>query len=1384
MGDDETLGIEINASASGAIQTLETLAKKLESLGETARNTQIKISNISNGVKAVSSSVKEINKLNTTNLKKSLSGVEELIAPLKGLTNISFDKFNAGLLGFGETAELIGHTDLSGFFTSSEKIATSLTQLSNLGTNRLNSFVKSLSEVESVSKSLNNVNFLEFSDNVKSLATAIGPLSSVSSSSLGFFTNSLKQIPDINKSLDIKVVEEFARKINLITQAVIPLGHKLKEIESILDKMPDGLGNIIKGAITLNKQTERAAKLEKKAAEETAKRKKEMEEAVEKVTQPDFSGLPFKLIGLSTGIAAIKKLVEFIKKGTNSINDYIEHMNLFDTAMGSTRDTADAFIKKISGTLNLDPARMYEYMGIFQMLGTGFGIASDKAYILSKNLTQLGFDLASFYDKDYGEVMNNLRSGIAGEAEALRKYGIAIEEASLKEFAHSLNIEKSVHKMTQAEKAQLRYIAIMNQTQKAQGDMGKTITSSANSLRVLKQQFELLGRAIGSLFIPFLQQALPWLIAIVKVATMVVQALAKLLGFKMPTFKKNDGIKDISIGFDNAKDSATGAGKAAQKLKRQLAGFDELNNLTSPTPSSGGGGGGGAGGVGGPGLEFDLPEYDMLKDFDDRVKDLTKSVMDFFGLSIDALGNLKIRWKEMNKWAKLALIIVGAIFGTRMYRKIKSFVSGIKEVLGAIKAFSKTVFGLRLLHPVVKVFQDFGMAFKMLFKYFQGTASIERVGKAFGILGTRILKTTSLIGGAVLAFKGFGTIISTITKLKKDDLTVSQMQEVLAQNSIKTVAELTIGGFAIGAAFGPLGAMIGTAVGALSSFVANLIALKVAKEQIAEQEIFGDVELTKGQLETLSTAFRDGTEIQIKAVEDFNATIARNNGSMLNSIESTDGLIKSYELLGNTVHEVTSEDLEKGIGESIENISTKLKENTENTVSSFETLFGKSKHLSEDQKETIVKDYAEASTRKQGIIEDEKNEIVKIFEKAKAERRKLNNEEIAEVRKHYKKIADLAKEEVSDGGDRIDAELKRLNKNRQGLSKEALKQSLEALQKGMDEQQEVINTAYDKRSIEASKAAKIAKENAIANGKSLYEAEEEYQKRYSELMDTAEKERIEAQEKLNGQQFELKKQLHADIFRQYYEHTQGMHAAQTKENDEYVARLEKILTDAGFNEQEIIKISKEMAEQSTSAVNDNFKPDMKIPKPLFSFLDACNAGKEVTGAFNSGFSPNVNVPKPSYSYWDVWRAGAGMGGAFTSGFSSKKISIGGSIHGYNPSSKTYTGISDALQNYISGSITFKPYKFGGFPTIGEMFLARESGPELVGRMGNRTTVANNDQIVAGIEAGVYRAVTSAMSGNNGSNHFTINVGERTVFDGFIDGIASENNRYGTAVIEV
>lgn len=334
------------------------------------------------------------------------------------------------------------------------------------------------------------------------------------------------------------------------------------------------------------------------------------------------------------GIA--KKIFGAIKSCVDQSNQYVEDVNLFTASMGEYAGEAQKFAERASELLGIDPSEFMRNEGTFNSIIKGFGVANDQAYLMSKNLTQLGYDLSSFYNTDVETAMQKLQSGISGELEPLRRWGYDLSVARLQQEALNLGISKSVSNMTQAEKSQLRYYAIMTQVTQVQGDMARTLNAPANQLRVFKAQCIMAARAIGDVFIPLLNKVLPYLIAFAKIVRMVFAGIAKLFGFSLPKVDYS-GINTGAKAMGNLGDKTNGANnslgktpkkvnkvtKALKKLKNATIGIDELNIISPDTNSSpsgsggsggiGGGGGGGIGGIGGSDLGFKLPEYDFLK---------------------------------------------------------------------------------------------------------------------------------------------------------------------------------------------------------------------------------------------------------------------------------------------------------------------------------------------------------------------------------------------------------------------------------------------------------------------------------------------------------------------------------------------------------------------------------------------------------------------------------------------------------------------------------------------------------------------------------------------------------------------------------------------------
>ena len=353
-------------------------------------------------------------------------------------------------------------------------------------------------------------------------------------------------------------------------------------------------------------------------------------------------------------------------------NGYVENVNLFTVSMGEYAEEATAYAEAVSDVMGVDPSQWTRTQGVFQTLATGFEVGAENAAKMSRNLTQLSYDISSFYNLDVDEAADKIRSAISGEIEPARNLGYDLSQARLQQIASARGIEKDVDAMTQAEKAQLRYIALMTQVTQVQGDMARTLESPANQLRVLNAQLTQAGRAIGNIFIPALNEILPYATAALVVIRELADEVAALAGFELPEIDYSGvtGAEDLAGTLDEADKTAT-------KLKRTLLGFDEINKLSAPDIE-----GGGAGIVGGLADFGELPEYDFIGDATQtRVAEIAESMRDILGVG-----------EEINSWADLfdsklgtILITVGAVGAALAGLKAISVVSeGLYAISGAV----------------------------------------------------------------------------------------------------------------------------------------------------------------------------------------------------------------------------------------------------------------------------------------------------------------------------------------------------------------------------------------------------------------------------------------------------------------------------------------------------------------------------------------------------------------------------------------------------------------------------------------------------------------------------------------------------------------------------
>jgi|Deesub1362B_J571_1020462.scaffolds.fasta_scaffold00331_42 hypothetical protein len=214
-------------------------------------------------------------------------------------------------------------------------------------------------------------------------------------------------------------------------------------------------------------------------------------------------GVTLPLLGIGT--AALKMAV-----------DVEESENLFRVSMGNMADAAQKWSEELSDALGLNEYEIRKLIGTFNVMFTSMGLGEKAAFGMAKGLTQLTYDMASFYNLRPEEAFLKLQAAISGEVEPLKKLGIVVNETTIKHTALKHGLIKTGEKMSETQKVIARYLTIMEQTSKAQGDLARTLESPANQMRILKSRVEKLMISFGKLLIPILQKLISIIDPVVK----------------------------------------------------------------------------------------------------------------------------------------------------------------------------------------------------------------------------------------------------------------------------------------------------------------------------------------------------------------------------------------------------------------------------------------------------------------------------------------------------------------------------------------------------------------------------------------------------------------------------------------------------------------------------------------------------------------------------------------------------------------------------------------------------------------------------------------------------------------------------------------------------
>lgn len=673
---------------------------------------------------------------------QAVTGLQNLINTLNRLKTAT----NGGATGLSKTAQGIRElsNSLKGLNSgdASQKITrltNALTALSQVGDVKISSSIAN--QLTAINTALAGLKWTD-GDKLTSLANGLRPLSELGKANMTTFINQLSKLPKVIEDLEAADIDKFTQQMTALAAAMKPFADEMQKVSNGFSAFPSKIQKLITSTEKYNASARKAT-----------------------FTTGKFtSGL--KALNVAAVAITFRKIGHFIAQAVTESNKYQEDLNLFTVALGQYAAEAQNYAEKVSDVMGIDPAQWLRNQGVFNTLLTGFGDTAERAQLMSQNLTQLGYDISSFFNISIEDAMQKLQSGISGELEPLRRLGYDLSQARLEQTALNLGIKESVANMTQAEKAELRYYAIMTQVTTAQGDMARTLEAPANQLRILQAQLTQAARAIGNIFILALNAILPYAIAVVQVIREIANALANLAGFKL-TEVDYSGVNSAVVGAGSLADNLDDAAGAAKKLKQYTAGFDELNVFA---PNTGSGSGAGAGGAGG--FDFDLPTYDFLGDavqtrigeikkmIEDTLAEITTIVSGFMlavgailvvtgvniplGVGLMAAGavglaaTVGLNWTAMSSELASTLALITGVVG------------GFLLALGAIMAFS----GANL--PLGIALMALGGASLVSAAVINWHNSDRHLTDALTTL-TGVLAGASLAVGAMLAFTGVAT---------------------------------------------------------------------------------------------------------------------------------------------------------------------------------------------------------------------------------------------------------------------------------------------------------------------------------------------------------------------------------------------------------------------------------------------------------------------------------------------------------------------------------------------------------------------------------------------------------------------------------------------------
>lgn len=590
------------------------------------------------------------------NLKKALSGLKSVTgSSVKGLdsTSKSIRELKNALSG-------LNSGDMSRKLT---QIASGLRALEQVRGVKISSSIPN--QLNALNAALKNVRWTD-GDKIRTLVDGLRPLSELGRANMTSFINQLGKLPALIDELEKADVDKFTRQMKELAAAMKPFADEMQKVSNGFSAFPSRIQRLIASTDRYNNSVNRAT-------------------TGTKAWSNALTG-----IKLSTVLYASNRIGAALAGYMYQASEWEGIMYRFGRAFGKEAEENYKWINRLNAELQINVQQFMQYASIYGTMLKGFGVAQKDAAAMAMNYTELTYDIWAGYNdiyKSFEDAAVAVRSAIAGEVEPIRRAGFTIVDSQLKITAANYGIAYSTQSASEELKSYLRYLTLIDQA-KAQdliGTYAREMTTAEGLMRTLRQQLTSLSQAFGSFLLPALVKVLPYVQAFVELIGEAIAALAQLFGIdlKPVDFGVSSGASAAGDMADNLGDAAG----AAKKLKQYTAGFDELN-VFDPNQGAGGAGAGVSGG--GYEGEFDIGKlwdesiFENINSQVDELKENLKGVLS----TVTSIAAGILAWKVAKDFLA-ALKLLKELNSKNFAFKLDFKVLGLSMFLADLKEFER-----------------------------------------------------------------------------------------------------------------------------------------------------------------------------------------------------------------------------------------------------------------------------------------------------------------------------------------------------------------------------------------------------------------------------------------------------------------------------------------------------------------------------------------------------------------------------------------------------------------------------------------------------------------------------------------------------------------------